>query len=152
MEKFIQTIGHHLPIDHDDDSLFVLKAQLICEELVDDYIKSFTVHPEYILGSGIRCYLHEKIRIARAISNAEVHDKWIWTGLKNLNLLRNAYAHSLVPEPERLDNAKSKFTDHVKSNQYHEFQNYQFSDFRNAIMSLLMAVFVVVQISKNGNN
>jgi hypothetical protein len=146
---FIQIIGRHLPLDHDDDSLFVLKAQLICEELVNDYIANFTAYPEYILGPDIRSYLPEKIRVAQAISNEDVHDKWVWKGLKNLSQLRNAYAHSLVPEPERLSKAESTFTNYVKSNQYYEFKNHQLSEFRNAIMSLLMAVFVVVEISKN---
>ena len=149
LQAFYQLIQENLPLETDDESILILKAHLIAEELLNDYIEVMVPNPNYVLGPNARTHFGEKLKFSQSISPAGRDDRWIWQGLKNLNQLRNAFAHSLNPVPAVLDKSKRKFINQIKSNNFRENKKRKLTELENCVLSLLMAVFVVLEMIKN---
>lgn len=148
-QEFYELLRENLPFKSDDESILVLKAHLIAEELLNEYIQEMVPNPKYILGVDARTHFGEKMKFSQCISPTGRDDRWIWQGLRNLNQLRNAFAHSLKPDQAVLDKAKKKFIKQIKDNNFREFKSYNLADLGNGILSLLMAAFVVFELIKN---
>ena len=144
-------VYEHLPLQAEDESLLVLKGHLLCEELLNDYINQSVQSPEFLLGDDIRTHFGEKLKISQALSHPDVADRWIWKGLRKLNMLRNAYAHSLEPNEERLKKERDKFVMHIQANNYREFKKLGANELGSSIISLVIAVFVVAENATNGH-
>jgi len=149
LEEFYSLLRKNLPFKTEDRSIFVLKAHLIAEELLNEYIAEMVPNPKYILANDARTHFGEKLKFSQSISPTGRDDRWIWQGLRNLNRLRNAFAHSLHPDQKVLAKAEDKLINQIKENNFREFENHNLGDLCNGIVSLLMVVFVVLEMIKN---
>jgi hypothetical protein len=89
-----EAFKNHLT-DIDEVANVILKGHLLVENDLDDVIRAFFFHPEYILNDRFR--FERKVLIARTMSlNAHKHHHWDL--LLALNSLRNEIAHKHAGE------------------------------------------------------
>jgi hypothetical protein len=74
-----------------DLTLLVLKAHLLFEELLRDFLKKQLRHPEAIQGA--RLSFAQVLKLSQALASTLDTDDWRWKALIELNRLRNSMAH-----------------------------------------------------------
>lgn len=74
-----------------DPTYLVLKAHLLFEELLRDFVDKQFANPSSLRGA--RLTFAQVLAIAQASATTLPPDDWRWQGLKELNKLRNALAH-----------------------------------------------------------
>ena len=79
-----------------DLTLLVLKAHLLFEELLRDFLKKQLRHPETIQGA--RLSFAQVLKLAQALASTLEPDDWRWKALVELNRLRNSLAHEFESE------------------------------------------------------
>jgi hypothetical protein len=79
-----------------DLTLLVLKAHLLFEELLRDFIKKQLRHPEAIQGA--RLSFAQALKLAQALATTLEPNDWRWKALIELNRLRNSMAHEFESE------------------------------------------------------
>lgn len=79
-----------------DLTLLVLKAHLLFEELLRDFLKKQLRHPEAIQGA--RLTFTQVLKLAQALATTLEPDDWRWKALIELNRLRNSMAHEFEAE------------------------------------------------------
>ncbi|MBN8633449.1 MAG: hypothetical protein J0L76_21645 [Rhodobacterales bacterium] len=79
----------------DGTVLVVLKGHLLIEEILDEIIRKFVFHPEYL--DAARLGFAQKLQIARSVSLDE-HGSGMWEIALKLNILRNDLSHALHSE------------------------------------------------------
>jgi len=70
-----------------DLTLLVLKAHLLFEELLRDFLKKQLRHPETIQGA--RLSFAQVLKLAQALASTLEPDDWRWKALVELNRARN---------------------------------------------------------------
>lgn len=75
----------------DDPTYFVLKAHLLFEELLRDFVDKQFANPSALRGA--RLTFSQVLAIAQAAATTLPPDDWRWQGIRELNKLRNALAH-----------------------------------------------------------
>ncbi len=88
----------HIPDDSPDISLPILKAHLLAEELLSDYIHLKVKHPKHLQLEKNHWSFINKLELASSLANDQLQNMWIWTALNKLNALRNRLSHSLEPK------------------------------------------------------
>ncbi len=147
LNSLFSKIGKHLPVNSGDDSLLVLKGHLLCEECLNEYLKFLLPHYECL--SGARLQVSTKIDLAKAVSDDERYDKWIWTGIKKLNSVRNGYAHSLEPDLEKINTKTQEFLDFINQQNPPNLPSLADNDLARSIVVLCIAVFSVLEVLKS---
>ncbi len=79
-----------------DLTLLILKAHLLFEELLRDFLKKQLRHPEALHGA--RLTFTQVLRLSQALAATLEPDDWRWKGLIELNRLRNSIAHEFESE------------------------------------------------------
>ncbi len=87
-----------------DPTYLVLKAHLLVEEVLYEFIQSQSHQPKYI--EDARLSFAQCISLAKAFHRFSCPDWWAWSALSKLNKLRNLLAHNLEPT-----NTKEKIVD-----------------------------------------
>ena len=144
LQEFIGRVVNHLPLKSKDPTLIILKGHLLSEELMNDLISSVLPHPEHIKKS--RFNYAQTLSLAKAVSDDEHHDKWVWLGLKKLNEIRNLYGHNL--EPKEIEIKESEFISYVeKHSKKAAFKNC--TELTSAVLTLIAGLKVVCGGIKN---
>jgi len=98
-------IHTHLPDQDADQTLVILKGQLLMEKLIREFIDSRLPNPS-ALGkqqfTAAQC-----ISIAQSMCLDNTEPNWLWSQVKELNSIRNKLAHNL--ENENIDKRISNF-------------------------------------------
>jgi hypothetical protein len=76
-----------------DLTLLILKAHLLFEELLRDFLKKQLRHPGALQGA--RLTFTQVLRLCQALAATLEPDDWRWRGLIELNRLRNSIAHEI---------------------------------------------------------
>jgi hypothetical protein len=76
-----------------DPTFSVLKAHLVFEELLREYLDRKLPNPEAL--DGARLTFAQLLALARACSPDARH--WHWVAIAKLNKIRNALSHNLLP-------------------------------------------------------
>jgi len=114
MNKHGDLFDKHFPPDLDDESM-ILKAHLLVESLMRDFCTSSVPHPERLKEAKFQ--FHQVLSLARALCPRD--GKFLdlcdvlWGVALNLNQLRNAMAHELEPDPQKIESRKKAIIDLV---------------------------------------
>ena len=97
----------HLPSVNDDPALIILKGQLLIERQVRKFINSRLPNAKALEKqsfSAAQC-----IAIAESMCLDNKEPEWLWKQIKELNAIRNKYAHTLGDEniEKRINNLVS---------------------------------------------
>lgn len=132
----------HVPEDSSDITLPILKAHLLAEELLSDYISSKVGHPEHLCLANNHWGFKNKVELASSLANNEHHDVWVWTALKKLNTLRNKLSHGLEPKnlATTIDIFKSSVVPHAPSH-YRESE----ITIYHSVLFAVAGLFVVIK-------
>lgn len=98
-----------------DPTYSLLKAHLLFEDVLHEYIKSSLPHPESL--EDARLTFAQWLAIAKACSTHLDPTDWRWKAIGLLNKLRNLLAHNL--EPEKFLEHEQKYIDLILSNTGH---------------------------------
>lgn len=79
-----------------DASLSILKAHLLFEEMLRQYLVKSLPNPEALEGS--RLSFVQLVAVARSLSRELEPDSWLWVAIQRLNKLRNILAHELASD------------------------------------------------------
>ena len=79
-----------------DLTLLILKAHLLFEELLRDFLKKQLRHPEALQGA--RLTFTQVLKLCQALAATLEPDDWRWRSLIELNRLRNSIAHEIESE------------------------------------------------------
>jgi hypothetical protein len=100
----LQRLTAYFKPSESDPTLLVLKAHLLVEEVLYEFIQSQSHQPKYI--EDARLSFAQCISLAKAFHRFSRPDWWAWIALSKLNSLRNLLAHNLEPT-----NTKQKIVD-----------------------------------------
>ena len=89
LDRFLHVITPTLG----DPTYSVLRAHLLFEELLRDFIEKQFTHPEAL--EGARLTFAQLLALSKASSKPLEPDDWRWTALEKLNRLRNLLAHNI---------------------------------------------------------
>ncbi|NQD94080.1 hypothetical protein HP532_15635 [Pseudomonas sp. CrR25] len=144
VDQFINRVFKHVPPDSKDSTIIVLKGHLLSEELMNDLINKILPHPEHI--KNCRFNYSQTLSLAKAVSDDERHDKWVWSGLKKLNDIRNAYSHNL--EPEKINDKEAEFTRFIEEYTSKGVRD-GYTELASAVLHLLTALLAICMLVKN---
>ncbi len=88
----LQAFSKYYPSDSDDVLVKIIKAHLLIENLIHQYIENSVISYKYIKDSRISFNI--ALNFARSLCKNE-RDEWIWDACKKLNIIRNAFSHNL---------------------------------------------------------
>ncbi len=88
-EQALERYNRLLAPDTSDPTLSLLKAHLLIEEALFEYIATRVKHRNHLESAKLT--FSQTYAIARALSFYP--DDWVWKGVKDLNRLRNRLAH-----------------------------------------------------------
>lgn len=91
-----------------DPTFAVLKAHLLIEDYLTEYIETKVRHANYLQQA--RLTFAQKASLARAF-NARANDDWIWDGIRKLSELRNELAHRR--KSAKVEGKVREFREHV---------------------------------------
>ncbi|MDZ3994872.1 hypothetical protein [Pseudomonas sp. Teo4] len=97
----------HFPADLDEQSM-ILKAHMLLEATLRDFCASCVTHPEHLRGRGFQ-FAHV-LSLAQAlcpVTELNPYAEMLWALAKNLQRLRNAMAHELEPDPNKIEKCKN---------------------------------------------
>lgn len=77
-----------------DVTLSILKAHLLFEEMLRQYLVKSLPNPTALEGS--RLSFIQLVAIARSLSREVEPESWMWVAIQRLNKLRNILAHELA--------------------------------------------------------
>lgn len=92
IDRFIQVITPNVG----DPTYSVLRAHLLFEELLREFVAKQFAHPEALQGA--RLTFVQLLALARAAATTLEPNDWRWTALEKLNRLRNLLAHNIEAE------------------------------------------------------
>lgn len=92
--------------DQGDPTYMVLKAHLLMEEVMYEYLESSVARPEHLKDA--RLSFSQLLALSRANHRFSSNDWWGWQALQKLNSIRNDLAHQL--EPTKLKQKIVEFT------------------------------------------
>lgn len=112
MTKHGDQFDKHFLDDLDEQSM-ILKAHLLIESLMRDYCSSSVPNPEHLVGAKLN--FHQVLSLTRALSPDRFKDlsDVQWAVAKHLNQLRNAMAHELEPDLQKIERGKRAIIDLV---------------------------------------
>ena len=99
----------HITPKQTDPTYSILKAHLLFEEMLRDYLNSALPNPSAL--DSARLTFAQLIALTRALSKKAPVDHWHWHAISELNKLRNMLAHNL--EPAALGEKIQKYVDYV---------------------------------------
>jgi len=144
MTKHGDLFDKHFPPDLDDESM-ILKAHLLVESLMRDFITNSVPQPERLMDAKFQ--FHQVLSLARALCppNGKFEDlcEVMWGVAKNLNQLRNAMAHELEPNPQKIESRKRAIIDLVNTR---EGSDERIQSLRGCLEFLLGAMGAFFQI------
>lgn len=100
----LQRLTAYFKPSESDPTYLVLKAHLLAEEVLYEFLQSQSHQPKYI--EDARLSFAQCISLAKAFHRFSRPDWWAWSALSKLNSLRNLLAHNLEPT-----NTKEKIVD-----------------------------------------
>ncbi|MOA26851.1 hypothetical protein D3C78_1476790 [compost metagenome] len=84
--------------------------------------------------------------MAKAVSDDERHDKWVWAGLKKLNDIRNSYSHNLEPREITAKELEIiKFVENHTQKGVHK----GCTELASTVLNLLAGLLAICMIMKN---
>lgn len=92
LQRDFEQFWKHMPLSSKDETLIVLKGQLLLEELLFDYCRSCVENPEHL--DSVRLNFAQLESLTRSMTRYGVRD-WVWGAARQINALRNALAHNL---------------------------------------------------------
>jgi hypothetical protein len=98
-------VAHFRP-QQSDPTYLVLKAHLLAEELLYDFVQGQVLRPHHV--EKARLSFAQLIALAHSMHRFSADDWWGWAALQKLNSLRNLLAHNL--EPDNLQERIVEFT------------------------------------------
>jgi len=132
----------HIPDDSPDISLPVLKAHLLAEELLSDYISLKVGHPEHLQLEKNHWSFANKVELASSLASDQHHNIWVWTALKKLNTLRNKLSHGL--EPKGVENTIDEFKNAVAPHAPDRYQGRKITIY-GYILFAVSGLFIVIK-------
>lgn len=117
-DKYGRKSGDHLR-GVEDETLVVLKAHLLSEEILREFCAVITVRPEILREAR----LSYKQTMLVAKSFFDEREDWIWTVLSKLNRMRNLMAHSLEPTLQEYESCRGAIINAVLSRSKQSQQN-----------------------------
>ena len=141
-DEFTEKFTGHISRFGQDNTLVILKAHLLSEELMYKHLSVKLPHPEYLAGG--RFTYSQTIRLSRAVCGDERHDKWVWGALSKLNKIRNRYGHNLEPTgvEKEIDELLQLINAHASSS----FSEAQMGELPRAMLMLLVGLYTVLSI------
>jgi len=102
----------------DEEALTVIKSHLLIERFLDIIIEQNFDYPEFLELS--RLNFSQKIPLARAIKG-DTHYEHIWDTIKNINKIRNMFAHRLdtTEKDQKINQIISIFQNHPDPQVHH---------------------------------
>ena len=100
----LQRLTAYFKPSESDPTYLVLKAHLLAEEILYEFLQSQAHQPKYI--EDARLSFAQCSSLAKAFHRFSRPDWWAWSALSKLNSLRNLLAHNLEPT-----NTKEKIVD-----------------------------------------
>lgn len=100
----LQRLTAYFKPDESDPTYLVLKAHLLAEEVLFEFLQSQAHQPKYV--EDARLSFAQCISLAKAFHRFSRADWWAWSALSKLNSIRNLLAHNLEPT-----NTKEKIVD-----------------------------------------
>ncbi len=94
--KQLERLLQHFRPTEKDPTYLVLKAHLVAEELLIEFLMRQAPNSKHI--SEARFSFAQLISLGRAFHQFRDDEWWAWKGLKMLNSLRNLLAHNLKPK------------------------------------------------------
>lgn len=94
-----------------DPTYSILKAHLLFEEMLRDYLSKVLPHPQSL--DGARLSFAQLLAIARAITKHPAPESWHWHAISELNRIRNLMAHHL--ESKALEQKINGYIEHIVS-------------------------------------
>jgi hypothetical protein len=98
VNNVVKSIGEHIDCyisritpRPNDPTYSILKAHLLFEEMLRDYLKRKL--PNAAALDGARLSFSQRLALSRSLTPVEQVQGWIWTGVEKLNTLRNYLAH-----------------------------------------------------------
>lgn len=91
----LQRLTVYFKPSESDPTYLVLKAHLLVEEVLYEFLRSQSHQPKYI--EDARLSFSQCISLAKAFHRFSRPDWWAWSALSKLNSLRNLLAHNLEP-------------------------------------------------------
>ncbi|UUZ69113.1 hypothetical protein LP414_04140 [Polaromonas sp. P1(28)-13] len=91
LEPYLRHITHR----QSDPTYSVLKAHLLFEEMLRDYLQVALPHPSALTGA--RLSFAQLLAVTKATAAHIAPDSWHWSAIVELNRLRNQLAHNLAP-------------------------------------------------------
>jgi hypothetical protein len=93
--KLLERLVQHLRPSDKDPTYLVLKAHLVAEEVLTDFLMRQAPNSRRI--GEARLNFSQLLSLSRAFHRLRDDDWWVWASLKKLNSLRNLLAHNLKP-------------------------------------------------------
>lgn len=90
LERYLKTITN----EAGDPTFSILKAHLLFEELLNEYITFCLPNPTALKGA--RLSFAQTLALVTALEAPGAELKWYWEALQKLNSLRNKLAHNVV--------------------------------------------------------
>ncbi|MCP5306762.1 MAG: hypothetical protein H6953_15060 [Chromatiaceae bacterium] len=112
LKTFIERSMEHVPDGDTDHSLVILKAHLLSEEVLCEFIYGRLPHAERLHLERSHWSFSNKRELAMACSEVHAESNWVWEGLRRLNRLRNLYGHQL--EPDDIEAQKGNFVSFIE--------------------------------------
>jgi hypothetical protein len=99
----------HITPMQTDPTYSILKAHLLFEEMLRDYLNRALPNPSAL--ESARLSFAQLLAVVRALSKNVPVDHWHWKAISELNKLRNTLAHNL--EPAALGEKIEKYVEYV---------------------------------------
>ncbi|MBB1520376.1 hypothetical protein [Aquipseudomonas guryensis] len=100
----------HMPWDAQDETLIILKGQLLVEDLLREFCQSRVNDPAQLVKAKLN--FEQTSCLSRSLLKFPGKD-WVWGSAGQLNSLRNSLAHQL--EPKNIEKKRSEFVQLVFS-------------------------------------
>ena len=86
---------HHMPSNDSDITLIVIKAHLLIEQIIREFVSERMLNPSALTHAKLN--FNQVALLAEALILPNDEPKRMWSVIRKLNTLRNAFAHNLSP-------------------------------------------------------
>lgn len=121
--------------------LNILKAHLVCESLIEEYVRYRLNRPKYLP----KLTFYEKLGIAQTLSESDELDS-VWESIKKLNNLRNDLAHQFTPK--KFDQKLDDFLSFVEAKFSISSEKVNLNEKVSLATATLLNVFAPIALNK----
>ncbi len=109
-EKESKKFFENISLETKSETLILLKGHLLLEDLMREYCASKVIKDKYLMEARLG-FMHV-LGLTRAFVESG-ENQWIWSGLEQVNSMRNKLAHNL--NPQQIEIKKDKFIQYVNT-------------------------------------